>query len=357
MSKKLILAAVLGAAYATPALAANDGCDPSSSKSVIAVYSNRHDVVSMQLLTTDIYLMDPEVVDENGMLTVWKHLPGPAGEWAPAVSPDGKGRIVFDSNRNRGERQINASELFLMRASGLGPQQLLTRGSSASWSPDGKRISFHASASGTGTHINPNPGGPTTDSAIFVETVGDLLEGMAPRQLTHPPAGQIDDDSEWSPVGERIVFIRKNRVNPDPNNPTSAEIYAIESDGTGLTRLTDNNEEERAPAVSPDGQRIVYSCRKGIRGGNTLELCIMDSDGAVTVVTGNAVADLSPRFSPDGTKILFQRPMANPPPNQGQQTWIMYADGSMPEQLTAPPGIHNFPSLAEVRTNCHQDED
>jgi TolB protein len=145
-------------------------------------------------------------------------------------------------------------------------------------------------------------------------------------------------------------------VNPDPNNPTSAEIYAIEADGTGLTRLTDNDEEERSPAVSPDGQRIVYSCRKGTQGGNTLELCIMDADGTVTVVTNNAIPDLSPRFSPDGTKIIFQKVGANPLPNQNQQTWIMDADGPVESgtQLTAPPGVHNFPSFAEIRNDCHE---
>ena len=55
----------------------------------------------------------------------------------------------------------------------------LTRGSSASFDPTGKNIVFHRSASGTyGTRIpgRPEPGGPTTDSDIFLVNLDDLLK-------------------------------------------------------------------------------------------------------------------------------------------------------------------------------------
>ena len=355
MNRHIALAAFLVAASAGPASPADEECDtPTDTKSVIAVYSNQHDTAAPQSFGWDIYLMDPTVRDANGMLTVWKHFPGPDADFAAAVSPDGKGRVVFDSNRNRPPgAALHTSELFLLNAREDNPEQVrLTRGSSASWSADGKRIVFHASESGTGTPINPNPGAPTSDSVIFVAKVGDLLEGEAPSQLTDPPDGKVDDDADWSPAGETIAFVRKDRVNADPSDPRSAEIYAVEADGTGLVQLTDDDVEERSPAWSPDGSRLVFSCRRGIQGGNNLELCLMNADGSgLVVVTDNTVADLSPRFTPDGTKILFQRPVANPLPGQGQQTWIMDADGTVQagEQLTAPPGIHNFPAWAEIK--------
>jgi len=360
MKTHAILAALLTLGAAAPGWTEQPECENGNElTTVIAVYSNRHDTVGVQFLTWDIFLMDPDQRDAEGYMTVWRHLPGPGGDWAPAISADGKGRIVFDSNRNRPDGALlNTSQLFLMKADGRGEQTLLTRGSSASWSPDGKRISFHASASGTGTPINPNPGAPTSDSVIFVGKVGDLLEGAAPEQLTHPPDGQVDDDSDWSQAEDRIVFVRKNRSNPDPNNPTSAEIYVINADGSGLTCLTCQPgvfEEERSPSWSPDGQRIMFSCRKGIRGGNTLEICVMNADGTdVVVVTDNDVADLSPSWSTDGTKILFQRPMPNPLPGQGQQTWVMDFDGTIQpgERITAPPGTHSFPVWEEIKAHC-----
>src|SRR5258708_2343450 len=80
--------------------------------STIASESNRHDTVGNPGLTLDIYLMD---VDENGMpLSDARQLVGTDSDDLPALSPDGKGRIVFDSNRARAAGEpINTSDLFL----------------------------------------------------------------------------------------------------------------------------------------------------------------------------------------------------------------------------------------------------
>jgi TolB protein len=380
MSKLATLALLLTVGVATPAWAQEGECDSSKVlKSTIAVSGNRHAVNEDGELignppvnTWDIYLLDPDKVDASGMLSVWRHLEGEDSDSAPALSPDGKGRIVFDSNRLRGDGPLNTAHLFLMKADGT-HQRLLTQGSSATWAPDGKRIAFHASASGTGEPVKTDPGAPTSDSVIFVAKVGDLLEGELPQQITHPveddpgtsdvDEAEIDDDSDWSPVGDKIVFTRKRRSEPDPRNPISAEIYVVNADGTGLMRLTDNAEEERSPAWSPDGERIAYSCRKGIRGGNTLEICIMrlNADGtvaSVAKVTDNNLADLSPHWSPDG-RIVFQRPEANLVPGQGQQTWVMNADGTVQAgtQLTTHPGSHMFPSWGEIKAKCAEEED
>src|SRR5215471_18010947 len=103
-----------------------------------------------------------------------------AGDGFALLSPDGK-RIVFDSDRLSG--QFNVSDLFLMNADGS-DQTFLTRGSSATWSPDCTEIAYHASASGTGLPIRQNPGSATTDSDIFIANVDDLLAGESPRNLT-----------------------------------------------------------------------------------------------------------------------------------------------------------------------------
>src|SRR5262249_37737830 len=198
----------------------------------------------------------------------------------------------------------------------------LTRGSSATWSPDSKNITYHASASGTGLPTTTDPGAATSDSDIFVANVDDLLaRTAAPENITNSPDA-IDNDPEWSPDGTKIAFTSHSAADPDPRNPSDAEIYTINPDGAGLTRLTFNNYEERAPSWSPDGSRIVFMARVGIRGGNNFEICVMNADGTNFVqLTDNAVFDGTPSFSPDRQKIVFHR---SPAPHQ---MWMMNADG------------------------------
>jgi hypothetical protein len=189
-----------------------------------------------------------------------------SAEALPALSPDGKGRIVFDSNRLRVlPEPPNTSDLFLMNKFGE-DQTFLTRGSSGSWSPDSKGIAYHRSASLTGTPIEPTqPGTATTDSDIFViDNLGDFQDGLIqPRNLTNSPS-EIDDDADWSPLGDKIVYVSKDRTDAinHPTNPTTAELFVRNADGTGTpTQLTSDSVEERAPTWSPDGTHILFMCR------------------------------------------------------------------------------------------------
>jgi len=260
------------------------------------------------------------------------------------LSPDGK-KIVFDSNRNRAEGEpINTSDLFVMNTKGE-EQMFLIRGSSATWSPDSKNITFHASASGVGLPIKTDPGAATSDSDIFVANVDDLLAGVAgPMNLTNNPDA-IDDDPDWSPDGRRIVFT-SHPVTDDPQRSNLAEIYVINVDGTGLTRLTFNAEEERAPSWSPDGSRIVYMCRIG-GGAADFEICDMKADGSDRrQLTDNTVLDATATFSPDSQQIVFHRPVAG-----RLQLWLMNADGTGQAQLTDTPGLNLFANWGMVRVH------
>jgi TolB protein len=273
------------------------------------------------------------------------------GDGFAALSPDGK-KIVFDSNRLRAASEpFNTSDLFLMRNDGT-EQTFLTRGSSATWSPDGKSIAFHRSASGAGLPIKPDPGAATFDSDIFIASLEDLERGQAPTNLTNS-ADKIEDDADWSPDGQRILFTRHD-VTDDQINSVTAEIYVINVDGTGLTRLTFNDEEERGASWSPDGTRIVYSCRKAtgvVPAPPALpdfEVCVMNADGSGQVqLTDNAVGDLTATFSPDGAKILFHRTPVN-------QLWTINADGSGLTQLTNTVGRNLLANWGVLRAHVKE---
>jgi TolB protein len=318
--------------------------EQSTLRSTIAFVSTRHDpavdsTVNPQgaLLAAEVYLMNGDGTNPR-RLTENTHFDG-----FPALSPDGR-RIVFDSNRLRAEGEpFNTSDLFVMNIDGTGQTPLL-RGSSATWSPDSKKIAFHASASGRGRPIKPDPGAATNDSDIFVMDVGDFLKNRAtPKNITNSPAA-IDDDPDWSPKGQKIVFT-SHAVTDNPTDSSTTEIYLIDLDGTGTPeRLTNNTEEERAPAWSPDGKRIVFCCR---RGGPDFEICVMNADGTGQMqLTDNTIGDLTPSWSPDGKKIVFHRRVGG----RGQfQLFLINADGTGEKQLSFPPGLNGFPNWGEVR--------
>jgi TolB protein len=299
----------------------------------IVVASDRHaPTLPAQINNGEIYLINLDGSGEQRLTN------NDVFDGFGSLSPDGK-RIVFDSNRNRLDGEpVNTSGLFVMNADGT-DQTFLARGSSPSWSPDGKYVAFHASASGTGAPINNNPGAATVDSDIFLVDVDDLLEhGTPPRNLTNDPA-TVDDDPDWSPDGTAIVYTSHDAtqrpVPPMPLDYTTAELYMRAADGTGTpTRLTTNTEEERAPNWSHHGDRISYMCRTG---SPRFEICVMDADGSdQTQLTHNDIADLSTAWSPDDDRIFFHRPMPEPgTPFVRNQLWWITADGST-EQILVP---------------------
>ena len=302
--------------------------------------TTRDDPAINGFLAGEIYMMNPDLTGEE-RITFTDN----AADFFPVLSPTGK-RIVFDSNRLRGAGPINTSDLFLMNPDGS-DQTHLVRGSTATWSPDGHRLAYHASASGTGAPIRVDPGSATIDSDIFVLSVDELLEhGEVPINLTNSP-DYVDDDPDWSPDGTKILFTRHGVDDPHGDSFT-AEIYTMNADGSGLTRLTFNVEEERGPDWSPDGSRILDWCRKGGLGPTgvaTFELCVMNADGSHQVqLTFDSVPDLGPNWSLDGSQIVFNRPVSG-----RAQLFRINADGTGFTQLTNSAGVNVGASQGVVK--------
>jgi Tol biopolymer transport system component len=342
-------AALFGPRAQTPAR----GDKQAALRSTIAFVSTRHDpmldsAVDAQraFLGAEIYLMDgdgtnPRRLTENNDFDCF-----------PALSPDGS-RVVLESNGLRAAGEpFNTSDLFVMNVDGTA-QRPLVRGASAAWSPDGRSIAFHASASGAGKPIiSPRPGAATTDSDIFVLNVDDFLERrVPPRNITNTPAA-VDDDPDWSPDGRKIAFTRHAVTDNKADNHPTAEIYVTDAGGAGSpVRLTNNAEEERAPAWSPDGTRILFMCRKGAPAEGRVipafQLCVMNADGTglrqLTTTTGPY---LGPDWSPDGRQIIFQRALGG----AGRfQLFLITADGTGERQLTNPPGLNGFANWGNIR--------
>jgi Tol biopolymer transport system component len=129
------------------------------------------------------------------------------------------------------------------------------------------------------------------------------------------------------------------------------EIYSVNPDGTGLTRLTQQDNLNRLgaslPRWSPDGRRIAY--RQNVRFCDLSEhdsLCesvvtirVMNADGSGQVELRRGMADVtSLTWSSDGSKIAFASPSTTFPQTSASRIWIMNADGSALTNLTLGAG-------------------
>ena len=142
-------------------------------------------------------------------------------------------------------------------------------------------------------------GSTTLDGDIYVVN----LDGSGLTRLTS--AEDMDDQAAWSPDGMRIAFRSKRSGNWD--------IWVMAANGTGqvnlMTDLLPATSSDHNPAWSPDGLRIVYS--SDIDNFAYPKLWTMRGDGTnkrrLLPVSGMTDIDGTPSWSPDGTRIAFRR--------------------------------------------------
>jgi dipeptidyl aminopeptidase/acylaminoacyl peptidase len=100
----------------------------------------------------------------------------------------------------------------------------------------------------------------------------------------------------------------------------------MNADGSSQTRLTNSPGFDISPAWSPDGSRIAF---RSSRDGNS-EIYVMNADGTIPLrLTDNPAVDSTPQWSPDGTKLAFT---SNRDGNF--EVYVMNADGTSETRLT-----------------------
>jgi len=191
------------------------------------------------------------------------------------------------------DRDVNL-ELYTVGLDGEGLQRLTTSTVGEfqpDWSPDGSRLMFAASPSGSER-------GPW---AIL-----DMRADGTGRQVLVESAGYVAPHPRYSPDGERIVFVSEHAG--------QGELYVAGADGAGARRLTHNTVQDQDPSWSPDGQRIVYASMVGER----FQLFEMNADGSdVHQLSSGLAHHTSPQYSPDGRSIVYNLNYA------GGDQWVL----------------------------------
>jgi len=117
------------------------------------------------------------------------------------------------------------------------------------------------------------------------------------------------------------------------------QLYIMDMDGSNQTRLTQDSLSYYHPRFSPDGSTIVfYSC---VYDHND-EIYSINSDGSdhknLTNTPGN---DDYPQFSPDGSKIVFTSDR-----DGNREIYIMDADGTNQQRLTDNSVVDHAPHFS-----------
>ncbi len=121
----------------------------------------------------------------------------------------------------------------------------------------------------------------------------------------------------------------------DPGYPRTFDIFVMRADGTDVRQLTNDTMEERHPAWSPDGKKILYESQResAVRGPaffRSTDLFVLHLDGSRVF---NLTATPTHResrgaWSPDGKTIAYTRSDSS-----GTQIFLVNADGSNPRPL------------------------
>jgi Tol biopolymer transport system component len=129
----------------------------------------------------------------------------------------------------------------------------------------------------------------------------------------------IDAEPSWSPDLSRIVFVS--------NRDGNFEIYVMNADGSDQTRLTVNNAADRVPHWSPDRKNIVFSSD---RDGKFFNIFRMDTDGTNQInLSQSRSNDSYPSYAPDGSRLAFSSDR-----NGNSEIYLMNSDGSNQTRLT-----------------------
>jgi TolB protein len=127
--------------------------------------------------------------------------------------------------------------------------------------------------------------------------------------LTRVTSHAADDRSPaWSPDGTRLVFSSNRAIYSTLESDTvlrdtGYDLYIINADGSGVTQLTELDGDARTPVWSPDGQQIAFTWRT--KQGNHNEIATIRPDGTNLQRLTDADMHEAPTWSPDSAYLLF----------------------------------------------------
>ncbi len=234
-----------------------------------------------------------------------------------SFSPDGKHLICGIRGRNSG--------IYRMDKDWKNPTRLTTPKSRACdgnpiYTPDGLKIIYTRMLGCSGAE----PG------HLFIMNA----DGTKPTQLTS--GDYLDTAPVFVPDGQRIYFLR-TKLNG--YQPVGAEIFSMKNDGSDLRKFPANDSWAGAPALSPDGNYLIFG------SGMYLRIFLLETEQEIDAVKlhfknipqgskfSASISELV--YSPNGGSIFFTGTTASQDVSAGRTTAIYRCDLAGAAELIA----------------------
>jgi Tol biopolymer transport system component len=233
----------------------------------------------------------------------------PALNASPATAnPTGpNGRIAFA----RYDPSLDDTVFYTINPDGTHEQQVVPFAVYCPhWSPDGTLLA--------------SCGGPDGSSTVLVDPDTGHY-----RMLPSPDPDLYTPCYVWSPDAKRLACGASS-----DGDPTRNGIYTIRtSDGQGLTRMTSNPFGEDVPMdYSPNGKRLVFG---RYENDDSVGLFVIKTDGThLRQIAPAGVTCCSGGWSPQGNDIVFSRHVT---PDAHSSMWIVHANGTGLREVPAQP--------------------
>jgi dipeptidyl aminopeptidase/acylaminoacyl peptidase len=229
-------------------------------------------------------------------------VPGRAQE-AASWSPDGM-RLLFTLTSVGFDQQI-----YIMNADGSGAAPYLPVSGEAAWSPDMSQVALSV--------LDPN------DETMRIATVPSDDPDTLGMQIW--ASEDVFSRPTWSPNGDRLAFLTGVR---DEGLFFFMEVLDLTTDQRDFVPL---DIESGPPQWSPDGEWLLFAGAPTRFSPGDLYL-VRPNGNDLTRLTDTPYSELTPTWSPDGTRIAFASDQ-----DGNFEIYVMQADGTQPVRLTNHP--------------------